>query len=49
MALHFEKVSMLTRQNWNTQLDQLWIYGDEERGICDLNSYTRDLINILFK
>ena len=23
-------------------------YGDEEQGICDLNFYTHDLINILF-
>ena len=49
VAHHFKKVSMFTRQNSHTRLGLLWIYGDENMEICDLNSCTDDLINILFK
>ena len=48
MAQHFEKVSLFTGQNSHTRL-VLQNTMTRNMEICDLNSYTHDLINILFK
>ena len=45
---HFEKVSLFTEENSHTRL-VLQNTVTRNMEICDLNSYTHDLINILSK